>query len=300
MTHNVSFESVAPTGHQLWLSCLAAVIGAAVVLVIAVLPAEFGIDPTGIGARLGLLHLSNPNDGKAVPQFGAKTGMSVSGATSATLDVPAPLPNPEVHQSTAARYRTEVVTITMAPDEELEYKAVLARDQVLLYRWVVDQGEVYFDFHADAPEAPEGFWVRYAEGEASAANGSLVAPFSGNHGWFWQNFNGHPVTITLEVAGYYEALHELGRFNPTTGPRAHAATGAIKQALARSIRSGPTAGITRTPARPALRGSSSPRCAAAVAPPGPSAPVHRRRTATTFRAPRRASPAFVPQAGSVQ
>lgn len=215
MTNNATLEPAPASGRQLWLSCLAAAIGAAIVLVIAVLPAEYGIDPTGIGEKLGLLNLSNPKGDRTSPQFATKTGMSVSGATGATPNDPAPLPNPEVHQSAAARYRSEVVTITMAPDEELEYKAVVQRDQVLLYRWSVDQGEIYFDFHADAPEAPEGFWVRYAEGEASEANGSLVAPFSGNHGWFWQNFNGHPVTITLEVAGYYDSLHELGRFNPT-------------------------------------------------------------------------------------
>lgn len=200
---------------RLWWHFFAAAIGAATILVGAVLPAEYGIDPTGIGAQLGLLNLSHADAAATAPQFAAKTGMAVGDAIGATLREPVPLPNPEVHQNAAAHYRSEVITITMEPDEELEYKAVLQRDQVLLYRWSVDQGEVYFDFHADAPEAPEGFWVRYAEGEANTANGSLVAPFTGNHGWFWQNFNGHPVTITLEVAGYYDDLRELGRFNPT-------------------------------------------------------------------------------------
>lgn len=214
MTNYLSRDSASPTGRQLLLSCVMAFGGATIVLVLAVLPAEYGIDPTGIGARLGLLNLSHANAAATAPQFAAKAGMAVADATSASLRDPVPLPNPEVHQRAPAHYRSDVITITMAPDEELEYKAVLQRNQVLLYRWSVDQGEVYFDLHADAPEAPEGFWVRYAEGEANNVSGSLVAPFTGNHGWFWQNFNGHAVTITLEVAGYYDDLRELGRFNP--------------------------------------------------------------------------------------
>lgn len=212
---NSPFEITPPSGRRLLWSCTAALLAAVALLIVAVLPAEYGIDPTGLGSRFGLFDLSNANSGATAPALAASMAMSTTGATAASAREPAPLPNPEVHQHATTGYRTDLVEIHLAPDEELEYKAVLNQHQVLLYRWSTDHGEVYFDFHADAADTAPDFWVRYEEGEASGANGSLTAPFTGNHGWFWQNFNDHPITIRLEVVGYYEALHELGRFNPT-------------------------------------------------------------------------------------
>ena len=100
----------------------------------------------------------------------------------------------------------------MAADEQLEYKAKMAKGQVMVYSWEVDGGEIYYDFHADAYDGPEGYWVRYEEGDGKAeAHGSLVAPFSGNHGWYWLNYNPEPITIRLTVSGYYEEVVELFR-----------------------------------------------------------------------------------------
>jgi hypothetical protein len=41
-------------------------------------------------------------------------------------------------------------------------------------------------------------------------NGSLVAPFAGEHGWFWLNVSDTPVTITLTVTGYQDKLINYG------------------------------------------------------------------------------------------
>lgn len=49
-----------PTPRKLALSTLAALLVAGVVLVVAVLPAEYGVDPTGVGTRLGLTRLADP------------------------------------------------------------------------------------------------------------------------------------------------------------------------------------------------------------------------------------------------
>ncbi len=36
--------------------------------------------------------------------------------------------------------------------------------------------------------------------------GSLTTLFEGTHGWYWKNYNSHPVTITLNVKGEYKRL----------------------------------------------------------------------------------------------
>ena len=48
------YEAQPPSTKRLAISCLVAIAGAAIVLVTVVLPAEYGIDPTGIGRTLGL------------------------------------------------------------------------------------------------------------------------------------------------------------------------------------------------------------------------------------------------------
>ena len=71
--------------------------------------------------------------------------------------------------------------------------------------------EVYYDFHAEPAKAPEGYFVRYAEGESMKDSGSLVAPFTGHHGWYWLNISEKPVTINLQVDGYHKELIEVFR-----------------------------------------------------------------------------------------
>ena len=43
------------TGNRLALAAGAALLGAGIILVTCILPAEYAVDPLGIGARLGLL-----------------------------------------------------------------------------------------------------------------------------------------------------------------------------------------------------------------------------------------------------
>jgi hypothetical protein len=85
----------------------------------------------------------------------------------------------------------------------------LKTNQVVLYSWQVDKGKVYVDYHGHSPdwENKEAF-VRYQEVKdgLASAHGSLVAPFDGEHGWYWVNMNDFPIVITLNVSGYYEKV----------------------------------------------------------------------------------------------
>jgi hypothetical protein len=91
----------------------------------------------------------------------------------------------------------------------------MKQGDALVYHWKLEKGIVYTDFHADPGENaagyPEMYYIRYAESEVGENSGSLVAPFSGNHGWYWLNIEEEPITITLEVHGYYDHIEELMR-----------------------------------------------------------------------------------------
>ena len=190
---------------------IAAVV-AAVLLFTLVLPTEYGYDPTGIGRRLGLMAMSDARTSAAASISDVTGGNDVlKAAAGASAMDPLPLPNPAVSQLEAAAPRTETIEVTLGFDEKTEIKAVLGKAKAIVYDWTVEGGEVYVDFHGHDPSKGDAYWVRYEEADGvTHRSGSLVAPFAGEHGWFWLNVSDHPVKIRLTVTGYQEKLVNYG------------------------------------------------------------------------------------------
>lgn len=182
-------EQPQPSRRRLLLSTGIALLAACAILITIVLPAEYGIDPAGTGRLLGLSAMA-------------------SSRTPATATAAAAVMHEHPH-----KFYSERVEIVMEGHEELEYKATLALGEPLLYTWRVQGGPVYFEFHGEPTEGewPEDFYQSYQIKESSEGEqGSFVAPFTGQHGWYWQNLSDHPVTITLEAIGYYSKLGRIG------------------------------------------------------------------------------------------
>lgn len=199
-----------PSGKRLALSVAAAAAVAAILLVTVVLPAEYGIDPTGVGRALGLTELRAPARTLEVADV-LGGNENVREVEVPDFGEPVPLPNPAVHQDEDAPAPTRTMEITLPPDGETEIKAVLKESKVILYTWKVDRGAIYSDFHGHDPAAGSEFFVRYREDqEGAGSSGSLVAPFGGEHGWYWLNYNAFPVKITLSVTGYFDKIVDYG------------------------------------------------------------------------------------------
>ena len=199
------------TLRNLALSLLAA----AVLLVLFVLPAEYGMDPTGLGGKLGLTALKKPD---AAPTQTVTLQDVVGGNERlTTVEVgdgrkPVPLPNPAVSQLQDAAPVTETKKIYLGVDDKTEIKAQLKKGKMIVYSSSVDGGKVYVDFHGHDPSLGDKFWVRYEEADGiEGRSGSLVAPFEGQHGWYWMNVSDKPVTITLTVTGFQDKLIDYGR-----------------------------------------------------------------------------------------
>ena len=196
-----------------------ALVAAALVTLLFVLPAEYGVDPTGAGAKFGLLDLAastaSIEDGTAI-----RGGATVRGTWPGIPEQfdfyePDVLGDP-YSRSQPGKFRSDTLTIELDVGEQTEYKAIMNQGDALVYHWRLNEGTaVYSDFHADPGENAEGYpdryYIRYAESEMPEHSGSLVAPFDGNHGWYWLNIEDTPITITLEVHGYYERIEELMR-----------------------------------------------------------------------------------------
>jgi hypothetical protein len=214
-----------PTSGSLFKSAFFTLLGAVIVTALFIMPAEYGVDPTGVGTKLGLTDL-DAGEVAADPaaDSAAGSGPAPKLVTGAFPGAPAEADfdyyDPEVLGDPFSRphmseFRTATIEIALDELEQVEVKAVMKQGDAFVYSWKMIEGEtVYTDFHADPHQTdqyPDRYWLRYAESEEASASGSLVAPFDGNHGWYWMNIEENPVKIVLEVRGYYESLEEIMR-----------------------------------------------------------------------------------------
>lgn len=182
--YNAPNDNELPTTKQLILSTLAAIAVAAALLISCVLPAEYGIDPTGIGKALGLSKMGE-----------IKTQLAIE-ATAPETAKPAPIV--QIEQVTPA-IASESITLSLAPGAAAEVKVELSKGESVSYDWAVDVGHVNFDNHGDNPSTK---YHNYSKGKAVTQDeGEITAAFDGSHGWYWRNRSKQKVTIKLSVSG---------------------------------------------------------------------------------------------------
>lgn len=188
---------------------VAASIIALVVLVAFVLPAEYGIDPTGLGKSLGLAQyaevetkLENKAENKQEPTpsaldkpltgFGAAVGSET--ATQEPMDE---------KSSGEHSQRSDRVDITIPAGKGLEYKLLMDKYAHLEYEWQTNGSELYFDFHGEPKGDTTGYFESFSITTSNKMKGSLTTPFAGSHGWYWKNRSDKPVVVTLKTKGIY-------------------------------------------------------------------------------------------------
>lgn len=165
-TENAGFASP----RQVAVATLIAVLVSGFVLVAFILPAEFGTDPLGSGELLGLTALSRASENALENQV--------------------------------IRHKTDYREFILEPFQSIEYKYLMDLDSTMVFSWQAD-GELYYDFHADPSTPGEEDVASFEIGNSDSAQGSYHAPFTGIHGWFWENRGFQEVTIRLHSAGFY-------------------------------------------------------------------------------------------------
>lgn len=203
-----------PSASSLIKATAAALAIATVVLVTAVLPAEYGIDPTGLGTRLGLTALSGPAaspTAEAATEETATTTASPPATTVASdylLASAAPVSVLDAAWKAPAAYRSDELTLTLAPGEGAEIKALMKTGERFVFAWKAQGGPVNFDMHGEKANAAADEFSSYWKGrDANTGNGAFEAPFDGTHGWFWRNRGTQPVTVIVRTSGFYEKLY---------------------------------------------------------------------------------------------
>ena len=163
--------------RRLWSSVGLSVLLAAIVFVLFVLPAEYGVDPTGSGKLMGI-------DGMSAYEVNVLTRADME-------------------------FVEDEVEFYLAPFESVEYKYEMHAGDAIVYGWSAE-AEVVFDLHGHEPGADEDDSVSFAIGRSPTDNGTYVAPYNGEHGWFWENRGTTPVTVKLSAVGYMDASITYG------------------------------------------------------------------------------------------
>ena len=213
---NIPNDRELPSTGKLIKSTILATIGAAILLVTVVMPAEYGIDPTGIGNTIGLkkmgeIKMSLAQEVKAEQEAAeiavaepepviiqAQELESETTTPVETQEVVTEEPIAEVDQS----IRSDEMIVTLAPNEGTEIKVVLAKGKSVEYSWSTDGGKANFDIHGDSKELKIDYH-NYSKGSEQSSSGTLEAAFDGSHGWFWRNRTSETITVTLKVSGEY-------------------------------------------------------------------------------------------------
>ncbi len=182
-----------PTTRALVRATAVALLIAGTILVTAVLPAEYGIDPLGTGKALGL-------SGMAAPAPEAAAVLPTGGRLTPVQEGPAALyPGP---------YKIDSRQFVLGPYEYVEYKYHLEKDASMVFSWMAS-ADVIHDFHGDPDGQPSSAAQSYEKTTRRAADGSFTAPFSGIHGWYWENPGGDTITVKVTTAGFYTSAHEF-------------------------------------------------------------------------------------------
>lgn len=201
---NLPLAGELPTTSQLLRSTAIAAGGALILLVGVVMPAEYGIDPTGLGRLTGLqkmgeikVSLAKEAEAEDAALAAATASQPVTAATLAAAPATS-----TVAPSTPGAVRRDTLTITLAPNQGKEVKVALLKGEVVKYVWASNAGKANFDIHADSKPLNISYHG-YGKGSSTREEGSITAAFDGAHGWFWRNRSGDPLTLTLEIEGPY-------------------------------------------------------------------------------------------------
>jgi hypothetical protein len=188
-----------PSTRQLIRSTLIALEVAIVILVVAVLPAEYAVDPTGIGRVLGLTQM-----GEIKVHAQEATG---EGGPAPAHETPAKW-IPQAMRIVPPE-KTDEMTIALRPGQGTEVKVEMDKGTRVDYRWSANGGELLYDTHGEPHSGPKNFSHGYGKGSAPRDEGVLEARFDGHHGWYWKNTTKKLLKVTLRVKGRYRALKRL-------------------------------------------------------------------------------------------
>lgn len=193
-----------PTTSSLLKATAIAAIVAAVLTVTTILPAEYGIDPTGFGSLTGLTAIANASEEEA----GSEPAVQPQSQADSSADLLGSIAlSPVTKQPGIAKSST--LQLTLEPNKGAELKAKMEKGQSMVFSWSSGGQPLSVDMHGEEVNAKADEYTSYwLERGQSEGNGHFVAPFTGTHGWYWKNKGTEPVTVTVTIHGFFADFYK--------------------------------------------------------------------------------------------
>jgi len=190
---------------QLLKSLIIALIIGVFVLLTAVLPAEYGMDPLGTGELFGFSKLYQENNTEPNSSLNFKKIKMAKIGSPSSIPKPeeADNPPPEIQYSK----REDTIVVVVPAEKGIEYKFKSLKYGSTKYEWTTDKGIVYIDFHGEVKQEnpPKNvFYESYTLAYSNNMAGTLTAPFEGKHGWYFRNETNEDIVVTIRLNGQYE------------------------------------------------------------------------------------------------
>ena len=202
-----------PSTKKLVKSTIIAAVSAAVVLVTVVMPAEYNIDPTGVGKVLGLTTMGEIKQSLAQESengMGEAVSNTISSEAASETNIQSSMPIGEAEKMLMPAIQKQQMTVELKPGQATEIKLAMPESASVNFKWTTSGGGLNYDTHGDPVSAPKGFYHGYGKGRnETQQTGTLTAAFDGKHGWFWRNRTESPVSVTLEVEGQFSDMKKV-------------------------------------------------------------------------------------------
>ena len=207
-----------PKKSKIGLAVVVALVVAGVVLVTAILPAEYNIDPLGTGKALGLTELAEaeeaPATAAAAPPAAGQAPVNNTPLLKGEVRTPPVLDGWNKDQPGV--YRADSRVFSIAPGEGMEFKYLMQKGAGMVYVWNAT-GVVQYEFHGEPEGSPKGTYESYSKDDKVGKQwgaGNFVAPSNGIHGWYWKNTTASPVSVRLTSSGFYTGAREFVKGGP--------------------------------------------------------------------------------------
>jgi len=192
-----------PSTSKLIKSTIIAAVTAGFLLVTVVMPAEYGIDPTGIGKTIGLKKMGDIKVSLAEEAAADKAKSLITQDGSKNSAAVEPIPE------TGQAILSHEMQVTLSPDEGTEIKVSMLKGAKVTYSWWTDGGKANFDIHGDSNKLRIDYHNYEKGSKERVDNGTIVAAFDGSHGWFWRNRTSKTMTLTLQTKGEYTKIKHM-------------------------------------------------------------------------------------------
>ncbi|MGK0379732.1 hypothetical protein [Patiriisocius sp. Uisw_017] len=196
---------------QLLKSLIIAILIGAVVLITAVLPAEYGLDPLGTGKLFGFSKLYQET--KQIENNKTNSSLNFKKIKMEKLGSPQSTPTPSEADNPPPEVqyteREDTIEVMVPAKKGIEYKFKSLKYGSTKYEWATNKGIVYIDFHGEVKQEkpPENvFYESYTLAYSNNMAGTLTAPFEGKHGWYFRNDTNEDIVVSIRLNGQYDLL----------------------------------------------------------------------------------------------